>query len=189
MIKLELDWREVLWWMQGGMAGSHLRWSVYEDMVNRVWPQASEQERRNMFLIMRRDLGSYWRPKEWNGHSHMTEDGEGPWREDIFDKTPWIYFRQVMARFDPDNQYAVTMKVKDGEQYSHLIESVPGVSIISRPFLCHIPEGQKWESCTTRFVIRTYKWEGEYYVDWSRRCDETKIVKVGKLDIPDDGTM
>lgn len=154
MIKLELDWREVLWWMQGGMAGSHLRWSVYEDMVNRVWPQASEQERRNIFLIMRRDLGSYWRPKEWNGHSHMTEDGEGPWREDIFDKTPWMYFRQVLARFDPDNQYFVTMK--DVDQFVR---------------------------------IRAYKWEGKYCIDWSRRCDETKIVKVEQLDIPDDGTM
>ena len=59
MIALNLDWHEVLWWMQGGMAGSHLRWSVYEDMVNRVWPQCSEQERRNLWLVMRRDLGSW----------------------------------------------------------------------------------------------------------------------------------
>ena len=77
MITLNLDWREVLWWLQGGMAGSHLRWNVYEDMVNRVWPQADEQERRNMWLIMRRDLGTYWRPDGWNGHSHMKDKGEG----------------------------------------------------------------------------------------------------------------
>lgn len=32
MITLTLDWREVLWWFQGGMAGSHIRRSVYEDI-------------------------------------------------------------------------------------------------------------------------------------------------------------
>ena len=67
MITLNLNWHEVLWWMQGGMAGSHLRWSVYEDMVNKVWPQCSEQERRNMWFIMRRDLGSWWRVYEYVG--------------------------------------------------------------------------------------------------------------------------
>lgn len=169
MITLSLDWREVLWWMQGGMAGSHLRWSVYEDMVNKVWPQADEQERRNMFLIMRRDLGTYWRPDGWNGHSHMTDKGEGPWKpaaavltysddkrydpaKCIVDLEPWRRFRQVLARFDPDNQYAVTMRG------------------LKKP-------------------VRAYKWENEYRIDWSRRCAEDSIIKIEKLDIPDDGTM
>ena len=77
MINLHLEWREVLWWMQGGMAGSHLRWSVYEDMVNKVWPQCTEQERRNIHYIMERDFGTYWR------------NSEGDWKpeSEIFDKT------------------------------------------------------------------------------------------------------
>lgn len=41
MITLNLDWHEVLWWMKGGIAGSHLCWNVYEDMVNRVWPTST----------------------------------------------------------------------------------------------------------------------------------------------------
>ena len=145
--------------MKGGMSGSHLRWSVYEDMVNLVWPKCSEQERRNMFLIMRRDLGTYWRPDGWNGHARMTEKGEGEWKpaDEIFDRTPWERFRQVLARFDPDNQYEVKMRLKSTkERY---------------------------------FTVRAYLWDGEYRVDWSRRCDYASVAEVKKLEIPDDGTM
>lgn len=114
MITLTLDWRKALWYLQGGMAGSHARWIVYQDMVDRVWPQCSEQERRNIFLIMRRDLGYLWRPDGWRSHAHMTDRGEGPWRDeaDIHDKTSWTLFRQVLARFDPDRQYAVTLRAE-----------------------------------------------------------------------------
>ena len=185
MITLNLDWREVLWWMQGGMAGSHLRWNVYEDMVNRVWPQCSEQERRNMWLILRRDLGFIWRPDGWNGIKHMTEKGEGPWkqplsyddpkwnnREHIFDPTPWMYFRQVLARFDPDNQYEVTMKADSKHARNELIRM-----------------GLTKSAKQGFFRIRTYKWQDEYRIDWSRRCAEDAIVNVEKLEIPDEGTM
>ena len=191
MITLNLDWREVLWWMQGGMAGSHLRWNVYEDMVNRVWPQCSEQERRNMWLIMRRDLGTYWRPDGWNGHSHMTEKGEGPWKpaagmltysddkrydpaKMITDITPWMYFRQVLARFDPDNQYKLEIKCPDGEKLERMLQTTPRASIISTP---------------KPLIIRAYKWKEQYRIDWDRYCAEDCIINVEKLEIPDDGTM
>ena len=204
MITMTFDWREVLWWMQGGMAGSHLRWSVYEDMVNRVWPQASEQERRNMWLIMRR--GSYWRPDGWNGHEHMQEKGEGPWepaageltysddkRYDpskfITDLTPWMYFRQVLARFDPDNQYAVTLRVRNSDELDSVLRLTPAASIIKQPSLSHIRKSDKWESDTTTVTVRTYKWQDKYRIDWSRRCAEDSIIKVEKLEIHDEGTM
>lgn len=207
MITLNLDWREVLWWLQGGMAGSHLRWSVYEDMVNRVWPQASEQERRNMFLIMRRDLGAYWRPDGWPGHKLMWEKGEGSWKADdkgyaidrndadgkpvqvIHDLTPWMYFRQVLACFDPDNQCAITMRVRNSDQYASMIRLTPGTRIVSQPSLGHLPKGDKWESDTARIVVRAYRWNGEYYIDWSRRCAADTIVKAEQLEIPDTGVM
>ena len=137
MITLNLDWREVLWWMQGGMAGSHLRWSVYEDMVNKVWPQCSEQERRNLWLIMRRDLGSWWRPDGWSGFNLATAHGEGEWKpaaaKVITDTTPWMYFRQVLARFDPENQYAVTMPVHNAEELDSVLRLTPAATIISMP--------------------------------------------------------
>ena len=170
MINLCLDWHEVLWWMQGGMAGSHLRWSVYEDMVNKVWPQCTEQERRNIHYILERDFGTYWRESE------------------IFDKTPFEYFRHVLARFDPDNQYAVTMRCKRNEYYQSFVRLAifPAVCI-KRPY--NLPKGDNWKSDTFKITVRTYKWEDEYRIDWSRRCAETVIVKTEKMVIPDNGTM
>lgn len=203
MITLNLDWHEVLWWMQGGMAGSHLHWSVYEDMVNRVWPQCSEQERRNLWLIMRRDLGSCWRPDGWSGFDLANAHGEGDWkplkgyvidREDadckpvayIMDETPWMYFRQVLARFDPENQYAVTMHVHNAEELDEVLRLTPAATIISRPA---IPINRAWQSDTATVTVRAYKWQNEYRIDWTRRCDELRITKAERLTIPDDGTM
>lgn len=205
MIKLNLDWHEVLWWMQGGMAGSHLRWSVYEDMVNRVWPQCSEQERRNLWLIMRRDLGSWWRPDGWSGFDLATAHGEGEWkplkghvidREDadgkpvayIMDETPWMYFRQVLARFDPENQYAVTMRVHNQKELDGIMRDRHMGHLIDWPKLSHV-RGVDWQSDTATVTVRAYKWQEEYYIDWTRRCDELRITKAERLIIPDDGTM
>ena len=201
MITIHLDWREVLWWMQGGMAGSHLHWSVYEDMVNKVWPQCSEQERRNLWLIMRRDLGSYWRPDGWSGYGEA--HGEGEWKpaaavltysddkhydpaKCITDLAPWNYFRQVLARFDPENQYAVTMQCKSSEDYQSFVRMAifPAVCI-RRPY--NLPKGDHWKSDTFEITVRTYKWQDEYRIDWNRRCDPDKIAKAERIDIPDDG--
>jgi len=206
MIKLELDWRETLWWMQGGMCGSHLRWNVYDDMVNKVWPQCSEQERRNIWLIMRRDLGSYWRPDGWNSYD-PNPHGEGPWKADyngyaidrskpdampqqvIHDVTPWTYFRQVLARFDPENQYAVTLRVEDEAMYLALKRTTNPSTIISLPKPPLTRNGETWQSETATFVCRAYKWNEHFMVDWNRRCDPERIVKVERLEIPDTGEM
>ena len=203
MITLNLDWREVLWWMYGGMAGSHLRWNVYEDMVNKVWPQCSEQERRNLWLIMRRDLGSWWRPDGWNGFDLANAHGEGDWkplkgytidREDadgkpvayIMDETPWMYFRQVLARFDPENQYAVRMRYPDCNTLERILRTTPKASVISTPKPSKM---RRYPMPLQPFIIRAYKWQDEYRIDWSRRCDELRITKAERMVIPDDGTM
>ena len=207
MITLNLDWREVLWWMKGGMSGSHLCWSVYEDMVNRVWPQCSEQERRNLWLIMRRDLGSYWRPDGWSGFDLATAHGEGEWKpaaavltysddkrydpaKVITDLTPWMYFRQVLARFDPENQYAVTMHVHNAKELDGVLRLTPAATIISQPKIPRTAaKYDAWQSDTATVIVRSYKWKEEYYIDWSRRCDESQITKTERIEIPDDGTM
>lgn len=204
MITLALDWREVLWWMQGGMAGSHLRWSVYEDMVNKVWPQATEQERRNLFLIMRRDLGYYWRPDGWPGHKLMWEKGEGEWKADdngmaidhdnpegeprqvIHDLTPWMYFRQVLARFDPDNQWAVTLRTPDSDTLESMLRLTPKASIISTPTPS---KSRKYPMPLRPLIIRAYRWQDDYRIDWNRRIDPAAIVNAEQLKIPDTGEM
>ena len=196
MITLTLEWREVLWWMQGGMAGSHLRWSVYEDMINKVWPQCSEQERRNLWFVMRRELGYTWRPDGWSGFDRATAHGEGEWKpeSEIYDKTPWTYFRQVLARFDPENQYAVRIAVHSQKELSGILCLTPQNVIIERPNLSYFDKDEDWESDTTNVTVRTYKWQDlngkdAYFIDWSRRCDPDRISKVERIDIPDNGTM
>jgi hypothetical protein len=178
--------------MQGGMAGSHLRWSVYEDMVNKVWPQCSEQERRNLWLIMRRDLGSYWRPDEWSGFDLANAHGEGEWRpeNEIKDTTPWMYFRHVLARFDPDNQWAVTIKVKSESMLEKTLIFSPKESIISCPTLITakgcVPT---FDMSSAPLIIRAYRWQDDYRLDWHRRIAPDIIVKAEQLEIPDTGEM
>lgn len=191
MITLSLDWREVLWWMQGGMSGSHIRWSVYEDMVNKVWPQCDEQTRRNMHYVMRRDLGDYWRPDGWSGYKHPTT-GEGEWKpeEEICDRTPWLYFRQVLARFDPDNQWAVTIRIPDSDELDWHLRLTPQASIISLPkFPRTAKKYNTWHSDTATLTVRTYRWQDDYRLDWDRRIAPDAIVKAEQLEIPDTGEM
>ena len=213
MITLTLDWREVLWWMLGGMAGSHLRWSVYEDMVNKVWPQCSEQERRNLWFVMRRDLGYTWRPDGWSGFDRATAHGEGEWKplkgyvidreepdakpvEYIMDETPWNYFRQVLARFDPENQYAVTLPIKKEIDLRLSISGLCKDSIIDAPIRYVTADGREAFDITSHpyLTVRAYKWQDldghdAYFINWRRRCDPDKITKVEKIEIHDDGTM
>jgi hypothetical protein len=212
MITLTLEWREVLWWMQGGMSGSHNCWDVYKDMVNKVWPQCSEQERRNLWLIMRRDLGTYWRPDGWSGFDLANAHGEGEWKpaaavltysddkrydssKCITDLTPWTYFRQVLARFDPENQYAVTLKAETDEEVEGTLKRLPKETIISTPTLMLSADKTRYGwRMDMPIVVRTYKWQDlngndAYFIDWQRRCDPDRIAKVEKIDIPDDGTM
>ena len=58
---------------------------------------------------------------------------------------------------------------------------------IRRPY--NLPKGDYWKSDTFEITVRTYLWNGEYRIDWNRRCAETAIVKTEKMTIPDNGTM
>ena len=201
MITLTLDWHEVLWWLQGAMSGSHLRWGAYEDMVNRVWPQCSEQERRNIFWIMRRDLGYWWRPEGYNGYDR-TMKGEGPWKADdegfaidrndpdakprqvITDLTSWRYFRHVLARFDPDRQMAVTLQTRSQTEARTVYDDTRQRGILI-PRDEDYGEGHRRGRLTV--TVRTYEWQGDYRIDWNKRCDPDRIVKTERIDIPDTG--
>ncbi len=193
MITLSLDWREVLWWMQGGMAGSHVRWSVYEDMVNRVWPQCDEQTRRNLHYVMRRDLGYYWRPDGWNGYKHPIT-GEGEWKpeEEILDRTAWMYFRQVLARFDPDQQWAVTVGCATSQSLDDVLRFTPNATLITGPTAGEIRrfDAGKWpKGKPMTLTVRAYRWQDDYRIDWDRRIVPDIIQKAERLDIPDTGEM
>ena len=191
MITLTLDWREVLWWMQGGMSGSHIRWSVYEDMVNKIWPQCDEQTRRNMHYIMRRELGDWWRPDGWSGYK-LPATGEGEWlpEKEIHDTTSWLYFRHVLARFDPDNQWAVTLRIPNSDALDKNLRFTQKASIISCPKLITAKGcDPTFDLSSAPFTIRAYCWQDNYRVDWDRRIDPGFIVKAEHLEIPDTGEM
>jgi hypothetical protein len=158
---------------------------------------------------MRRDLGSYWRPDGWSGFDLATAHGEGEWKPTmddvrgktddvsqssaithqpsyIADTTPWMYFRQVLSRFDPENQYAVTMLYPDCNTLERILRTTPKASVISTPKPSKM---RRYPMPLQPFIIRAYKWNEKYYIGWDRRCDESQITKVERLTIPDNGTM
>ena len=97
---LTLDWHQLIWFLEGAARGSHLRWGVYEDMVNLVWPQLEEQERENFYAIARRNLLE---------DMERYPDGGLP------------RFRQMLARFDPAHQYKITLK--DGRKPGQVVRA------------------------------------------------------------------
>jgi len=101
-----------------------------------------------------------------------------------------MYFRQVLARFDPDNQYAVSIAVHNAEELDSVLRLTPAATIISCPKIPRTAaKYDAWHSDTATVTVRAYKWQDEYRIDWNRRCDETAIVKTEKITIPDEGTM
>jgi len=90
---INLDKAEITWYLQGAMSGSHLRWEAYERMVKEIWKQLSEREREWIYTYVKRDLSWHF---DTNTFKHI-------------DETPKRYFEQVLARYNPANQYLVTM--------------------------------------------------------------------------------
>ena len=88
---LTMDKFRLLWYFEGACGKSHLRWDIYEIFVNDVWPQLNYDEREFIYTYIKRDTSWHW---------------EGEYR----DETPYRYWLQVLARFDPSNQYIVTLK-------------------------------------------------------------------------------
>lgn len=87
---LRLDRFNLLWYLEGAVRGSHLRWDIYPTFVNDVFPQLSESERECIYTYAKRDLSEMFDRKP--------------------DSTESEYFRQLLARFNPANQYVVTLK-------------------------------------------------------------------------------
>lgn len=89
--KLTLDKFRLMWLLEGAVGKSHLRWDIYDMFVNDVFPQLSEDEREFIYAYARRDLSWHFEGK-------------------YVDETPHEYFKQMLARFNPANQYSVTLQ-------------------------------------------------------------------------------
>lgn len=98
--KLTLDKFHLLWLLEGAVGKSHLRWDIYDMFVNDVFPQLSEDEREFIYSYAKRDLSWYFEGK-------------------YADETPHEYFKQMLARYNPANQYKV--KLKNGKENEDVI--------------------------------------------------------------------
>jgi len=89
---LTLDRFELMWLCEGAIGKSHLRWGIYSLMVDSVWPQLTDLEREAIFTYIKRD--NSWLFK---GDTDRYE-------------TPRNYYLQMLARYNPANQFKITLK-------------------------------------------------------------------------------
>ena len=89
---LTLDRFELLWYVEGFVGGSHLRWSGYETMVDKVYPQLNDDERECIYTYAKRDLA--------NRMSYEFKNNT----------TAYQYWCQFLARYNPANQYKVALE-------------------------------------------------------------------------------
>ena len=89
--KITLDKFRLMWLLEGAVGKSHLRWDIYDMFVNDVFPQLSEDERQFIYAYAKRDLSWHFEGK-------------------YVYKTPHEYFKQMLARYNPANQYKVTVQ-------------------------------------------------------------------------------
>ena len=83
--KLELNRFELLWFVEGFVGGSHLRWDGYETMVDKVYPQLNDDERECIYTYAKRDLAC-----------RMAYDMKE-------NTTAYQYWCQFLARYNPAN--------------------------------------------------------------------------------------
>lgn len=90
---LRLDKFSLMYLIEGAVGKSHLRWDIYPMMVNDVWPQLTESEREFIFTYVKRDDSWYFCDEK-----------------QYIDKTAKEYYLQMLARYNPANQFIVTLK-------------------------------------------------------------------------------
>jgi len=129
---IRLDRFQLMWLCEGFMGKSHLRWDGYPMMVNDVWPQLNDAERECIYTYVKRDTAWLW--------EHVS----------ALDETPYQYWLQLLARYNPANQYIVTLKG---------------------------PSSQAGKRTKTE-VVDAYFWDGKYYVGWNRYCASEYVKKV-----------
>lgn len=93
--KLTLNKFDLLYFLEGIVGGSHLRWDGYEKMVNDAFPQLNDDERAFIYTYSMRDL------------SGKILDRESE------------YWNRFIERYNPDNQYEIT--ITDGVGLPHRV--------------------------------------------------------------------
>lgn len=96
--KLTLSKFELMWLFEGAAGKSHLRWDIYPMFVDTIYRQLDDKEREFLYTYIKRDTSWLWENK-----AHL-------------DETPHKYWLQVLARYNPANQYKVTLKGLGGKE-------------------------------------------------------------------------
>jgi len=70
------------------------------------------------------------------------------------------------------------MPVHNAEELDSVLRLTPAATIISCPKIPRTAaKYAAWQSDTATVIVRAYKWQEEYYIDWSRRCDPDRIIE------------
>jgi carboxylesterase type B len=111
---LRLDKFSLMYLIEGAVGNSQLRWDIYPKMVNDVWPQLTESEREFIFTYVKRD-------DSWYFNTEMQH----------VDETAKEYYLQMLARYNPANQWVVTMR-KGREKKTNSRQRI----LVERQVLC-----------------------------------------------------
>ena len=95
---LTLNKFELMWLFEGAAGKSHLRWDIYPMFADTIYRQLNDDEREFLYTYIKRDTSWLWENKTG------------------LDETPHKYWLQVLARYNPANQYEVTLKGLDGKE-------------------------------------------------------------------------
>lgn len=95
-----LDWHDILHWMDGCSIGSHIRQGIWDRAIDEFYPKLTAEERENIYTLAKRDLLNRYMDID-NKHVDFNRPGA---RE----------FLHFLARYNPANQHMVT--VSDGHQ-------------------------------------------------------------------------
>lgn len=95
---LTLNKFELMWLFEGAAGKSHLRWDIYPLFADTIYRQLNDDEREFLYTYIKRDTSWLWENKTG------------------LDETPYKYWLQVLARYNPANQYEVTLKGLDGKE-------------------------------------------------------------------------
>lgn len=99
-----LDWHDIIYLMEGCAGGSHLRQGIWQRAVDEFWAKLDQEERDNIYWIAKRDITERFF-HELFGEQHTSFGYDD--------------FAEFLARFNPSNQYRVTMDGEVNGKHTH----------------------------------------------------------------------
>lgn len=138
-----LDWHDIIYLMEGCAGGSHLRQGIWQRAVDEFWKKLSDDERKVIYWIAKRDITERFF-YELHGEPQTSFGYDD--------------FAEFLARFNPSNQYRVTM---DGEVSGKHIHEVVDAFLWARSDDAKDTQA-RYHTGFTRFCASEYIVETEH---------------------------